>query len=64
MASTGFNPHKKGEHVFNDISGSLDNALANALRADHVKTVALVGRYPELRFGDFPKTGSGLDRIR
>jgi hypothetical protein len=64
MASPGLNPHKKGEHVFNDLSGSLDNALSNALRADSVKTVALVGRFSELRLADLPNTTSCLNRIR
>lgn len=59
-----FNPHKKGEHVFNDFSGSLDNAVASALKTDSVKRVALVGRFPELAMTDLPKTTSCLDRVR
>ena len=60
MSSPGWNPHKKGEHVFNDIAGSLDNAFTSALKADSIKFVTLVNRHSIDCFGSKPKNELGI----
>ncbi len=52
----GWNPHKKGEHVFNDIAGSLENAFLSALTPEQGHSLLLVGRYGSLRVHDVPQT--------
>jgi hypothetical protein len=64
MASTGWNPHKKGEHVFNDISGSLENSIDSVLLAEQVKSVALMRRFGSLRLASLTQTCASLDRLR
>jgi hypothetical protein len=64
MALPGSNPHKKGEHVFNDVSGSVENSLESVLSAERVKSVALVQRFGPLRLGDLTQTNTALDRLR
>jgi hypothetical protein len=64
MASSGWNPHKKGEHVFNDISGSVENALESVLSAERVRAVALVQRFGHLRVPDLTQTSMSLDRLK
>ena len=64
MASSGWNPHKKGEHVFNDISGSVENAFEAVLSAERVRAVALVQRFGQLRLPDLSQTSTSLDRLK
>jgi len=64
MTSSGWNPHKKGEHVFNDISGSVENALESVLSAERVRAVALVQRFGHLRVPDLTQTSMSLDRLK
>jgi hypothetical protein len=64
MALPPSNPHKKGEHVFNDIPGSMENALESVPTAERVKSVALVQRFGPLRLADLAQTSASLDRLR
>jgi hypothetical protein len=64
MSAPGWNPHKKGEHVFNDIAGSLENALTAALATEKAHSLTLSTRHGNLELFDFPQTRSALDRFR
>jgi hypothetical protein len=57
MASPGWNPHKKGEHVFNDIAGSLENAFTSALKTPRANSLILINRFGPL---NLPQTALGL----
>ena len=58
------NPHKKGEHVFNDIAGSVGNAFAAALELRRAKSLTLSGPHGRLRLSDLPRTSSAIDHLR
>jgi hypothetical protein len=64
MSSPGLNPHKKGEHVFNDIAGSVENALLLAIRTDRGNSLVLTNRFGQMVLSQFPQTSSAVDRIR
>jgi hypothetical protein len=58
------NPHKKGEHVFNDIAGSFENAINAALTASRANSLILSGPHGPLRLSDFPSTTAGLRKLQ
>ena len=62
MAS--WNPHKQGEHVFNDIGGSLANAVEGALAAERLRFFSMWSRFgPIVPALDLPSTAAALDSI-
>lgn len=63
MASPGWNPHKKGEHVFNDIAGSLENAVTSALTAERAQSLILEHQHGILKRQDAPLTFALLDSV-
>lgn len=54
------NLHKKGEHVFNDIAGSLYNAIGEAAALRGLESLALIGRFGRLDLQKLPRTGAAL----
>ena len=64
MSTPGWNPHKKGEHVFNDIAGSVGNAFDTALSLNRANSLMLTGPHGPLRMWDLPGTSAALDRLR
>ena len=63
MSSSGGNFHKKGEHVFNDIAGSLENAFIAALGNTNANSLVLMEQFGPLNLYDFPRTSRGIDRF-
>jgi hypothetical protein len=58
------NPHKKGEHVFNDIAGSIANAFQAAIDSSRLNGLILPGPYGPLRLEELRQTTEGIERFR
>lgn len=54
------NFHKKGEHVFNDISGSVENAFITALGLAKANSLLVTGPNGTLSLRDIPLTEAGI----
>jgi hypothetical protein len=63
MSSVGWNPHKKGEHVFNDIAGSVVNAFARAIAIGRANSLLLTGPYGPLSKRDLPISFGWVNNI-
>jgi hypothetical protein len=59
-----FDLHKKGNTYFNDLAGSLENALTSALRTERESSLVLKDRHGELRLQSLPRTMACLERLR
>lgn len=57
------NPHKQGEHVFNDIAGAVRNAFEAALRLDRAGSLMLTGPYGPVRLFDLPAASAAIGAI-
>jgi hypothetical protein len=64
MFSISPNPHKKGEHVFNDLAGSVANAFKRAIGFERAKSMLLVGPYGPLSKRDLPVSFGWVTVIR
>lgn len=64
MSTSASNPHKKGEHVFNDIATSIGNAFEAALSCNRANSLLLTGPFGPLRLADVPGTASALEQLR
>ncbi len=64
MSSANFNPHKQGEHVFNNIAGSFENAMISALKSETLLSYVLTKRFGALELREFPGTLSLIGRIQ
>lgn len=64
MSSRGWNPHKQGEHVFNDIGASLSGSFRAAMQTDRAKPLVLSDQFGSLELDQLPQTVFGLSRFQ
>src|SRR5579872_2866019 len=57
------NLHKKGEHVFNDIAGSVQNAFETALSLNRAGSLILTGQFGPLQLSDLGSTSAGIQQL-
>jgi hypothetical protein len=63
VSAPGSNPHKQGEHVFNDLATSAQNAVEAALGSNRFNALVLTARHGPLRLSDLPQTRLSLERL-